>query len=132
MNIPSEPKARHVTANAVQRVTRRLDLPDGGGMQDWPLEIANPSRLDEFVKAYDEDWLDDDDRFAIVQLITASFDEARSEVMEAIWPAIREILERHTNLHRHTIYYWSCWDAEDIDDPEQQFRASPYLRRIPL
>lgn len=101
-------------------------------MQDWPLEIANPSRLDEFVKAYDEDWLDDDDRFAIVKLITASFDEARPEIMEAIWPAIREILERHTTLHGHTIYYWSCWDAEDTNDPEQQFRASPYLRRIAL
>jgi len=116
----------------MQRLTDRLHLPSDDRMQDWPLEVADPARLEEFVRHYAERDLEGDDRFALMKLIVASFDDADDASKEEAWPAIRDILRVDADLHAYTIYYWSCWDAEEVDDPDQQFRASPYLREISI
>lgn len=101
-------------------------------MQDWPLEVATSERLDEFIAYYLQPQLDDDLRFAAMELIIASFDEATPETKDSLWPRIRALLSARLELHAYTIYDWARWDADDLDDEEQQFASSRFLREIPL
>lgn len=109
-----------------------LSLPTENWMQDWPLEVADGTRLREFVDYYCRVDIDDDIRFAVMELVLASFDGACSESMTLEWPRIRDLLRQRPQLHAYTIYEWACWDAEDLGDIQQQFRSSAFLREIEI
>jgi hypothetical protein len=45
-------------------------------VQRWEIERANGERTEQFLDYYDRcPWLDDDDKFALMALIVASFDD---------------------------------------------------------
>lgn len=105
-------------------------------MQDWPLEVADSSRLDEFI-----DLLSgadtDDDRFALMELVLYSLDEADPDKQRGLWPVIEALLEREPILYAHEIIYWSLGDEGDdgkwtMDDlaEDEGFSITPLMRPV--
>lgn len=106
-----------VTKKAIESLTAKLKLPVDREYQDWEVEIANSSRVGEFVSFYESAKLSQEEKFALMSLIISSFDDALSEgnVEEGIWDKIKRFLIHNIDLHRKTILYWSLVDRE-LDD----------------
>lgn len=118
---------RWSTGAAIASLAERFGLPDDPSMQDWELEVADASRVGEFVDAYTSGELSDDERFTLMELILFSSEGKGVPLAEQErWPQIVELLRRHVELHAHTIYYWSCVDAHPDDDV---WDVTPYLRQ---
>jgi len=110
---------RFITPEALGRVARCAGVSDDP--QDWPYEVPDASRVDEFIDLY-EATVDDDERFALMELILYSLDESPEEVVlrwprvmpqagRARWPQVEELLVAAGPLHAHQIIYWSCVEA---------------------
>jgi hypothetical protein len=55
-------------------------------MQDWPWEVADAERLDEFLAAYEGGNLSEDERFTLMEVILQSFEDlAASTGFDARW-----------------------------------------------
>jgi hypothetical protein len=97
-------------------------------MQDWEWEVADHTRLDEFISAYQSGKLGDDERFTLMETIIQSFEDLgpRSE-LDPRWQRILEILDRNIELHACSVWYWSALDGKSC---EEQFWVTPSMRRI--
>jgi len=98
-------------------------------MQDWEVELADASRVEEFLDAYVTAQLDDDDRFLLMAMIVASVDEAISSGVEfgSSWSRAEQLLRRDGALHATTLSYWACGSDPD---PDHQFHLTPLIRPI--
>ncbi len=116
-----------LTKAAIDRLNAALNLPAQGWEQDWELELADRSRLGEFVVTYRSLALTPDDKFALMLLILASVDDWLGyEVgVPEEWSQIVELLRADWNLHRASVEYWVC---EGADEPDGWFRLTPLLR----
>ena len=127
MSIP-EPPVRYPTAAAIDSLARRFGFPNHPGMQDWPWEVADAERLDEFLAAYENGGLDDDERFTLMEILLQSFEDlGQSSGFDARWDRTLEILDRNIDLHACSVWYWSSLEN---DNPEDQWRVTPFLRRL--
>jgi len=77
MSVP-EHLWRFPTAEAIESLAQRFHLPNHPNMQDWEWEVADPSRINEFVAAYKGGELNDDERFVLMETIIQSFEECGS------------------------------------------------------
>lgn len=95
---------------SMQFLNEALRLPALGTEQDWDLELADPSRVREFVNFYQERQLNSDQKQALMSLIIASLEDLSfsNDSMEALWKEISRILLNDFDLHRQTIEYWAC------------------------
>lgn len=120
---------RYSVRESINKLSERFSLPAHPYMQDWEVEVSDPRRVIEFVDAYSDDDLDDDNRFALMALIVASLDEALLEHLDITdpWSRVEELLRRNARLHASTMSYWSC---ADDPDPEHQFQLTPFVRRV--
>jgi len=98
-------------------------------MQDWPLEVADADRIGEFLILYEQGNLSSDDRFALMALVVASFDDWLSAggTNGSVLRRIQEHLTAEISLHEPTIHYWCQFDESD---PESLFWATPFMRKI--
>jgi hypothetical protein len=128
MSIP-EHLWRFPTAAAVASLAHRFELPNHPGMQDWPWEVADPERLDEFLAAYEDPSASDDERFVLMEMLLQSFEmRAREHGFDARWTRTLATLDQNVALHAYSIWYWSSLDgSEDLED---HWLVTPDLRRI--
>jgi hypothetical protein len=105
-------------------------------MQDWPLEVADSSRLDEFLDLLKRA-ASDDDRFALMELVLYSLDEADPAKQRGAWGVIEAMLEREPMLYARAIIYWSAGDETDdgtwkMDDlgEDDGFSITPLMRTV--
>ncbi|MCY9698017.1 hypothetical protein [Paenibacillus alginolyticus] len=120
-----------ITKKAIESLTEKLGLPDlDQYSQDWEYEIANSSRVNEFVSFYESADLNQSEKFALMSLIISSFDDAVTEgkIQDGIWEKIKGHLISDIDLHRKTILYWSLVE-EEVDDC---FSSTPFIREIIL
>lgn len=102
-------------------------------MQDWPLEVADPERIDEFLALY-ESCEDENELFFLMQLVLYTLEELPQGGLQ-LWPRVEPLLVAHGRLHAESIIYWSCgeFDARGlwVPDPEEdhQFPIMPLARR---
>lgn len=123
---------------AQENLDAEFELMSNSGMQDWPLGVSDPDRLEEFCAFYDQDnhLLV---KFDTMQLALYSYD-ARVRSTVAISEAVSEwfdrTLHRDFALHGNTVAYWARLERESDDpefrlpDPEFVFGISGQLRRI--
>lgn len=118
-----------LTKDSMDKLTSLLALPATGAEQDWEVELANPTRIDEFVAAYPLASLSSSDRFALMALILASVDEflAEEDKLPGAWVRICEVLNKESSLHEPSVSYWCC---EEEDDPDAWFHLTPHIREI--
>ncbi len=118
-----------LTKSSIALLTKALKLPATGSEQDWDIELADASRIREFLVAYQTMSLSPDDRFALMALVVGSVDRALDAGRETPpeWPAIAELLARERELHASTLVYWAC---EGESDPDSQFHITPLIRAL--
>lgn len=104
-------------------------------MQDWPLEVADSSRLDEFIDLLKRAE-SDDDRFALMELVLYSLDEANPAKQREAWRTIETMLEQAPGLYACEILYWSlgdetagAWKMDDLAENEG-FSITPLMRAV--
>jgi hypothetical protein len=121
---------RYPTGAAINFLSARLGIQYSG--QDWEIVNADAARLEEFVQIYEQEKLDDDQRFLLMALIIASYDElARSRSDPLLWQRIRKHLCERFSLHAYTVEYWSLTDMISDDEcPDTQFAVTPQMREI--
>ena len=109
-----------------------LSLASEDWMQDWPLEVSDANRLEEFCDLYEfgaED-LDTETRFALMQLILYSLEIAGEEIFAAMEQRIERLLCQDFQLHIHTLNYWRMSEEPEDADPETIFPPTPLARRV--
>lgn len=127
MGVPDRYR-RWVMPAAARTLARRLALPYTSDMQDWAWEVADSSRLNEFLAAYDDPGLDDDQRFALMEVILQSFEDlAGDPTSDRRWAgAVRRVAERIA-VHASSVWYWS---GIGHGSRPGQWRISAELRRV--
>lgn len=116
---------RNPSGAAINRLAAFLGVSPSG--QDWDIENADAARVEEFSETYDRLDLARDERFALMELIVASYDDRVRENTEAPgFDWIGAALSKDFAIHFHTVRYWSCLDHE-IEDA---FRVAPRMRAV--
>jgi hypothetical protein len=119
---------RFPTAAAIDALAKRFALPNTPQMQDWPWEVADPGRLDEFLEAYLDPNLNDDERFTLMEIMLQSFEDLGVKVtIDPRWHRALDILDQRIDLHAYSVWYWS--DLEN-DNRDEQWRVTPFLRQV--
>ncbi|MEO0398137.1 MAG: hypothetical protein AAF224_01795 [Pseudomonadota bacterium] len=126
MNAPIAPPARHWTKESIAALAAFFDLPNRPDMQDWPFEVADCSRLPEFLEAL-ERFDDPDIRFTLLDIVIQSFEEGEIGLStDKEWRWIENYLNGNFELHAYQIWYWSSFDASIAD----AWRVSTRMRTI--
>ena len=122
-------KYRFPTKEAICSLNSKLSLPATGLEQDWEIELADRTRVSEFLALLDNKNLDDDEKFALMALTIASFDEALNAEINRHSDSekIKKILCENRDHFQWLIEYWSCGDTED---EEELFAVSRMMREI--
>jgi len=118
---------RYTSGASMKKLADRLQL--ALWPQDWAILVADRSRLVAFLSAYDDAEFDDDDRFAMMEVIIASLDEGaqcNSDIGEP-WRRAATFLRRDWRLHAATLSYWA---RGDDPDPDHQFAITPRMRAV--
>jgi hypothetical protein len=122
-----EPTFRCGTRKAIDELAEELNLPNKMTMQDWSYEVANPNDIDKYIFHY-VSTKDDDKKFVLMEIIIQATEEQNTEeLFQNYCEAIKPILEADFRLHEFTIYYWSCFDNENLEDC---WKITPLIRRI--
>jgi hypothetical protein len=79
-------------------------------MQDWEWEVADPARLDEFLDAYENAGLTEDERFVLMEMLIQSCEDLPDRDGDARWGRVLELLNRNVALHIATVWYWATPD----------------------
>jgi hypothetical protein len=120
---------RFSTADAHSRLDAEFGFSPDQYSQDWDIELADASRLQEFVDAYFALDLDEDERFTLMELIVASADDAlHSHKLDAgLWGSIHNLLVSDSSIHACTIHSWCCANSTCEDE---EFPLSPRIRAV--
>jgi len=115
--------------DSIEKLTTLLGLSATGQEQDWEVELADPTRIAEFLKVYRNSSLTQDDRKALMALILASAD---SHIQTGLgvpveWEQISALLIEERHIHEETIRYWA---REGEDEPDAWFDVTPLIRRL--
>ena len=112
-----------------KRLSSCLDLPYTGTEQDWDLEMADSSRLAQFLCFYEAEQLSEIERKELMRLILASTNDAieKGNVEGSELSRISELISDEYCLHRSTIRYWSCAGETAA---ENLFPLSSFARQL--
>lgn len=91
---------------AIEAVTRLLSLPAHGHEQDWEIELADSTRLGEFLELIESDRLDLERRSALALLILFSITYADGPVREDVLMRTRKAILEDAEVHRRMTSYW--------------------------
>lgn len=115
---------------AVEVITQRLNLPATGQEQDWDIELADPTRLREFLNIYHQAQdLSELEKYALMALILASCDDAiqdKGSVNKDYWEEISAILQS-TPRYQALVDSWALPGEINVDD---QYSLTPYMRLL--
>jgi len=124
---------RFPTRTAIDALAKRFNLPNTKNMQDWEYEVADASRIAEFLAAYDSGELSEDEKFTLMSMLLQSscdaIDEDENFLRSENWTQFLELLERDIDIHIHLVWYWSC---TDLDDLSEAWSITPFIRPILL
>jgi len=116
---------RFPTAESIDRLNRELLLPANGREQDWEIELADADRVEEFCAHISFVDLNDDDRFALLSLITASAQDRLESTGAGPWlDDVLATLGNHPELARAIATYW-CKAGDE-------WEIASHLRKLSL
>jgi hypothetical protein len=85
-------------------------------MQDWEYEVAKSSDIERYFEKY-ASVNDDDIRFLLMEMIIeTSNEDIDFDWIANVWPRVQFLLKENFALHEYTVYYWCCFDNENIED----------------
>ena len=118
---------RFSTTSARIQVAAKLGLHYDHLWQDWEIEVANSSKIDEYLNLY-ASLKDEDEKFVLMQIIFQAINDL-DELVEiaCYWDKIHPMLVEEYLLHRFTIRYWASLENRS---PVFEWPISPYLRTL--
>jgi hypothetical protein len=120
MNFP-EHLARYQMPTAIASLARRLGLRHEPHMQDWAWEVAEPTRLDEFLESYEQADLTEDERFVLMEILIQCCEDLPGDLNEdPRWNRVLRLLDENVSLHMASVYYWT----------QPQFRVAAGVGRV--
>lgn len=120
---------KYLTQIAIETLNKRLKLPTlSPYSQDWEYELADASRVEEFVTYYTKNDLTIDEKFALMALIISSYDDSITKANETtkIWNRIRSLILKDYKIHKNTIIYW----GQEENDLENCFAVTVLIREV--
>ncbi len=97
-------------------------------MQDWDIECADASRIEEFCDVYENRHLTFRQKTELMKLIIASFDDGLHEKhFDFSWEKVARFLQADSVIHRETIEYWSLIGEKD---EKNVFKVTPLIRNV--
>lgn len=119
---------RFPTRAAIEALAHRFDLPNDPSMQDWEWQVADSSRIDELLGAYEQEPFTDDERFVLVEILLQSFDDLGVPLeRDPRWLRLIAAIEQRIALHIYSVWYWA---DEDGDNGGDVWRVTPGLRAL--
>jgi hypothetical protein len=115
---------RYPSWEAAERLKSVFGIPHEHDMQDWPLEVSDSTRLQEFCDAYEFEKLNDIEKFALMQLILFSVED---EPKDPSQERIKRLLLCDFLLHLHTLNYWRL---PEETGPENVFPITSLIREV--
>lgn len=116
------------TTPAREALAERFDLPYFDHMQDWEWEVAECGQFNDYLEAYENALLPDDQLFSLMEMLIQCAEMADSPAsLESYFSKIRPHLQKRRDLHKPTIEYWSCNDASSA---EHLFNVSQDMRNL--
>lgn len=123
----NKPADRFGTVKAIKELASELRLPYTSDMQDWSYEVADPKQIKSYVSHYSLQ-TDNDKKFVLMEMIVqATEDQDDNILMDRCWQRVSQLLIEDFKLHQYTVYYWSCFDSEDLSDC---WKVSSYMRDL--
>ena len=111
-----EPTFRCGTRKAINELSEELNIPYDSSMQDWSYTEGKSEDIEKYISHY-ELTKDDDKKFVVMEfIIQATEDQNTEDLFLKYCESIKPILETDFKLHEFTIYYWACFDKENLDD----------------
>ncbi|MBI3728819.1 MAG: hypothetical protein HY254_10875 [Burkholderiales bacterium] len=124
---------RFPTRAAIDALALRFNLPNTKNMQDWEYEVADADRIAEFLAAYDNGELSEDEKFTLMATLLQSscdaIDEDEKFMCSENLKQCLDLLERDIHIHIHLAWYWSSTDTNDMSDA---WSITPFIRPILL
>lgn len=129
MFVDLEHKWRCPTSEAMHALAKQLALPPPPLAYDWHYAVADPARIEDFVLAYENLPLSDDEKFTLMEVILHSvIDAADVSILEShIWGNILILIENNIELHIYSVWYYSSVEQENMEDT---WCISPWMRKI--
>ncbi|EFF82415.1 hypothetical protein HMP0015_2138 [Acinetobacter haemolyticus ATCC 19194] len=120
-NIPKFPNT-----NTRVALAKRLNLAYLENMQDWEYEVADISRIDDFLNTYDLNDITEDERFLLIEMLFQSFEEADDLEKDTRWYRTLSLVENNLDLHTQTVLYW----ANGVESLEDSWNITPFVRNL--
>lgn len=117
---------RFATRAARASLSKRSGLSPDDGMQDWEWEVADPSRIDEFIAAYGSGELTEDERFTLMETIIQSFEDTAAPTEHPHWPQLLRLLDENIHLHMNSVWYWAL-EGSELED---SWLVTPAMREL--
>jgi hypothetical protein len=108
----------------MRSLAQKIGVAHDDWMQDWPLEVADANRIEEFIDFYEAEE-SVDFRQLLAELITFSIEELfdHAPPSETVLRRAASVLREHDDI----LTYWSCEGAVSSDE---QSRITPWVRTI--
>ena len=127
MHLPSA--MEYDNPHTLEKLGALLEIPDLGG-EDWDLIYADSHRVEEFCDVYEHSSFSESEKFALMELIVASYDRHLWDVQHedlTLESRIERLLDLDFELHLQTIEYWSALKSPY---PDSLRAVSPLMRRL--
>lgn len=117
----------YLTKHAMLFLNKALNLPATGQEQDWDIELADKSRIGDFVTYMQNNELGVEIRFALMALILGSLDDLSydGDIPRDLWENVRQLLKDDQELFADLVARWAS-QRNGTDD----FGISPLLRSL--
>ena len=117
-----------VTTETLIGLNKLLELNFEGHEQDWSIEFADARRLQDFIDVAKNVQLSADERYAVLSLVLASYDDHLNSDRNAdmqCWDEIITLLEGNRQLYNDLLNYWALWEEDKKGD---WFAITPLIR----
>ena len=117
-----------VTRKAIEDLTRNLNLQYTlSDYQDWEFIVGKPENIEKYINYYTTE-VDEDNKFAVMEIIIqATEDQTTENEFLKYLKIVRKLLKENFCLHEYSVFYWSCFENENIEDC---WKVSPYMRDL--
>jgi hypothetical protein len=116
--------------SAVSFLNKELKLPATGLEEDWEIEMADGTRVADFISYILNEELSSQVKYALMALILASYEEclvSGDVPKNNQWLIISTVIREHLDLYADLLNYWAVQGDENKDS---WFEITPMIREL--
>ncbi|RFS21422.1 hypothetical protein DVR12_16115 [Chitinophaga silvatica] len=121
------PKWRFPTGDAIQELAAEFEYPFDINRQDWEYIVPTIDDIEKYFTKYATTNSEDIRFLLMIMMLETSNSGVDLKWIKNIWPRVMVLLKEDFQLHEYTMFYYCCWDNEDINDA---FFVTPYIREF--